>query len=385
MNEIIQYVNSNDIVNDACMIIDSAQKYAYRAVDTTLVIRNWLIGKRIAEEELKGVDRAEYGKQVIANLSDNLSKLYGKGFSKRTLYKYQQFYKCYPEIVPSVTAQSGESRIVPSLTAQLLSWTHYDRLLQVSDKAARDWYEKEAYEQTWSVRTLQRNISTQYYYRMLKSQDKTAVENEMKQLTSQYQNKLEFIKNPVIAEFLDMQEDTSYLESDLEQCIINNLQKFLMELGKGYAFVARQQHIQTEKEDYYIDLVFYNYILKCFVLIDLKTNKITHQDVGQMDMYIRMYDDLKKAPDDNPTLGIVLCSDTDEDIAKYSVLHENEQLFASKYKLYLPTEEELRAEIETQKEFYFLQKKEDSNLQAEKEQMARLKKKAKEGRLMLDE
>lgn len=385
MNEIIQYVNSNDIVNDACMIIDSAQKYAYRAVDTTLVIRNWLIGKRIAEEELKGVGRAEYGKQVIANLSDNLSKLYGKGFSKRTLYKYQQFYKCYPEIVPSVTAQSGESRIVPSLTAQLLSWTHYDCLLQVSDKAARDWYEKEAYEQTWSVRTLQRNISTQYYYRMLKSQDKTAVENEMKQLTSQYQNKLEFIKNPVIAEFLDMQEDTSYLESDLEQCIINNLQKFLMELGKGYAFVARQQHIHTEKEDYYIDLVFYNYILKCFVLIDLKTNKITHQDVGQMDMYIRMYDDLKKAPDDNPTLGIVLCSDTDEDIAKYSVLHENEQLFASKYKLYLPTEEELRAEIETQKEFYFLQKKEDSNLQAEKEQMARLKKKAKEGRLMLDE
>ena len=366
MNEIIQYVNSNDIVNDACMIIDSAQKYAYRAVDTTLVIRNWLIGKRIAEEELKGVNRAEYGKQVIANLSDNLSKLYGKGFSKRTLYKYQQFYKCYPEIVPSVTAQSGKSRIVPSLTAQLLSWTHYDCLLQVSDKAARDWYEKEAYEQTWSVRTLQRNISTQYYHRMLKSQDKTAVENEMKQLTSQYQNKLEFIKNPVIAEFLDMQEDTSYLESDLEQCIINNLQKFLMELGKGYAFVARQQHIHTEKEDYYIDLVFYNYILKCFVLIDLKTNKITHQDVGQMDMYIRMYDDLKKAPDDNPTLGIVLCSDTDEDIAKYSVLHENEQLFASKYKLYLPTEEELRAEIETQKEFYFLQKKEDSNLQAEK-------------------
>ena len=384
MNEIIQYVNSNDIVNDACMIIDSAQKYAYRTVDTALVIRNWFIGKRIAEEELKGVDRAEYGKQVIANLSENLSKLYGKGFSKRTLYKYQQFYKCYPEIVPSVTAQSGESRIVPSLTAQLLSWTHYDCLLQVSDKAARDWYEKEAYEQTWSVRTLQRNISTQYYYRMLKSQDKTAVENEMKQLTSQYQNKLEFIKNPVIAEFLNMQEDTSYLESDLEQCIINNLQKFLMELGKGYAFVARQQHIHTEKEDYYIDLVFYNYILKCFVLIDLKTNKITHQDVGQMDMYIRMYDDLKKAPDDNPTLGIVLCSDTDEDIAKYSVLHENEQLFASKYKLYLPTEEELRAEIETQKEFYYLQK-DENNKQIEKEQMARLKEKAKEGRLMLDE
>ena len=177
----------------------------------------------------------------------------------------------------------------------------------------------------------------------------------MKELTSKYQTKLEFIKNPVIAEFLGMKEYTSYLESDLEQCIIDNLQKFLMELGKGYAFVARQQHIHTEKEDYYIDLIFYNYILKCFVLIDLKTKKITHQDIGQMDMYIRMYDDLKRGEGDNPTLGIVLCADTDEDIAKYSILHGNEQLFASKYKLYLPTEEELRAEIETQKEMFSLQ------------------------------
>lgn len=210
----------------------------------------------------------------------------------------------------------------------LLSWTHYRILTQVEDSAARDWYEKESYEQMWSSTALQRNISSQYYYRMLKTQDKMSVENEMKELTSPYQNKLEFIKNPVVAEFLGMQEDTSYLESDLEQSIINNLQKFLMELGKGYAFVARQQRIHTEKEDYYIDLVFYNYILKCFILIDLKTTKITHQDVGQMDMYIRMYDELKKAPDDNPSLGIVLCSDTDEDIAKYSVLHENEQLSA---------------------------------------------------------
>ena len=232
-------------------------------------------------------------------------------------------------------------------------------MLQVKDEIAREWYENEALRETWSVKALQRNISSQYYYRILKTQDKTAVEAEMKELTSEYQSKLEFIKNPIIAEFLGMREDTSYLESDLEQCIIDNLQKFLMELGKGYAFVARQQHIHTEKEDYYIDLVFYNYILKCFVLIDLKTSKITHQDVGQMDMYIRMYDELKKAADDNPTLGIVLCADTDEDIAKYSILHENEQLFASKYKLYLPTEEELRAEIEAQKEFYYLQKKDE--------------------------
>ena len=181
----------------------------------------------------------------------------------------------------------------------------------------------------------------------------------MKEKTLVYQNdKLEFIKNPVIAEFLGLSANTDFTETQLESCIISNLQKFLMEMGKGYAFVARQQHIKTEKEDYYIDLVFYNYILKCFVLIDLKIGKITHQDVGQMDMYVRMYDELKKSADDNPTLGIVLCSETDEDIARYSVLHGNEQLFASKYKLYLPTEEELRAEIETQKAMFYLQQQE---------------------------
>lgn len=228
-----------------------------------------------------------------------------------------------------------------------------------TDSAARSWYEKEAYEQTWSVRTLQRNINTQYYYRILQSQHKDLVEQEMLEKTSDFQNdKLEFVKNPVIAEFLGLSSNTDFTETDLETSIISNIQKFLMEMGKGYAFVARQQHIKTEKEDYFIDLVFYNYILKCFVLIDLKTNKITHQDVGQMDMYIRMYDELKKGADDNPTLGIVLCTETDEDIARYSVLHGNEQLFASKYKLYLPTEEELRKEIEIQKTMFYLQQKE---------------------------
>ena len=196
---------------------------------------------------------------------------------------------------------------------------------------------------------------------MLQTQKKDLVENEMNELTKEYQNdKLEFIKNPVIAEFLGMASYTDFTESDLENSILSNLQKFLMELGKGYAFVARQQHIHTEKQDYYIDLVFYNYILKCFVLIDLKTQKITHQDVGQMDMYIRMYDELKRSEGDNPTIGIVLCSDTDEDIAKYSILHGNEQLFASKYKLYLPTEEELRAEIENQKTMFYLQQQENN-------------------------
>ena len=271
---------------------------------------------------------------------------YGRGFDFGSLYKYCRFYKLYPEILDSVSPKSGT----------LLSWTHYRVLLQVEDKTARDWYTKEAANQTWSVRTLQRNISSQYYYRLLKSQNQEPVKQEMEKLTAGYQaDKLEFIKNPMITEFLGLSGSTDFTESKLESCIITNIQKFLMELGKGYAFVARQQHIHTEKEDYYIDLVFYNYILKCFVLVDLKTSKITHQDVGQMDMYIRMYDELKRGEGDNPTIGIVLCSDTDEDIAKYSVLHGNEQLFASKYKLYLPTEEELRAEIETQKEMFYLQ------------------------------
>ena len=348
-NELLKYVKTGSVFEDACNIIETAQKVAYSAVDLTLVHRNWLLGKRIADEELNGESRAEYGAEVIKKLSKDLNAQYGRGYTKTNLYNFYSFYKMYPEIFHS---ESGKSNVK-------LSWTHYRVLLQVKDEIAREWYENEALRETWSVKALQRNISSQYYYRILKTQDKAVVETEMKELTSEYKTKLEFIKNPVIAEFLGMKEDTSFLESDLEQCIIGNLQKFLMELGKGYAFVARQQHIHTEKEDYYIDLVFYNYILKCFVLIDLKTTKITHQDVGQMDMYIRMYDELKKAADDNPTLGIVLCADTDEDIAKYSILHENEQLFASKYKLYLPTEEELRAEIEAQKEFYYLQKKDE--------------------------
>lgn len=360
MNEIIQYKKSNNLIDDVCHIIEDAQRFAYQAVNTALVLRNWYIGKRIDEEILSGKDRAKYGAEVIQKLAAELTNVYGKRYSKRILYQCLRVYRMFPSIVNEASAQLQNGGKVNELRSQfeILSWTHYRILTQVEDKTAREWYAKEAYTQAWSSTTLQRNISSQYYYRILKTQDKAGVENEMKKPTSQYQNKLEFIKNPVIAEFLGLQEDTSYYESDLEQCIIDNIQKFLIELGKGDAFVSRQQHIHTEKEDYYIDLVFYNYILKCFVLIDLKTKKITHQDVGQMDMYIRMYDELKKRPDDNPTLGIVLCADTDEDIAKYSVLHGNEQLFASKYKVYLPTDDELRAEIETQKEFFYLQKAE---------------------------
>lgn len=349
-NAVIKYVKTDNILYDMREIIDTSQQRAYQAVNFALVQRNWLIGYRIAEEELKGEGRAEYGASVIQKLSKELSAIYGKGFTKTNLYNFYSFYKTFPEIFHS---QSGKS-------VSVLSWTHYRILLQVKDEQARNWYAREAAEQTWSVRTLQRNISSQYYYRLLKSQHKEFVKQEMQELTKIYQNdKLEFIKNPVIAEFLGFSEDSSFTETELETSIISNIQKFLMELGKGYAFVARQQHIHTEKEDYYIDLVFYNYILKCFVLVDLKTSKITHQDVGQMDMYIRMYDELKRNESDNPTIGIVLCSDTDEDIARYSVLHGNEQLFATKYKLYLPTEEELRAEIETQKAMFYLQKEKE--------------------------
>ncbi|MEE0865299.1 MAG: PDDEXK nuclease domain-containing protein [Clostridia bacterium] len=343
---IIKYKNTDNVVDDICSIIESARNYAYQSVNIALVERNWFIGYRIAEEELKGNDRADYGIELIKKLS----KKYGKGFDRSNLYRYLSFYKSFPQIVDALSRQ----------TKIYLSWTHYRTLLQVYDKKARDWYEKEAIEQTWSVRTLQRNISSQYYYRLLKSQVKEPVIEEMKEVNKEHylMNKLEFIKNPVIAEFLGYSLDINYSETELESSIINNLQKFLMELGKGYAFVSRQQHIHTEKEDYFIDLVFYNYILKCFVLIDLKTKKITHQDVGQMDMYVRMYDELKKSKEDNPTIGIVLCSETDADIAKYSILKGNEQLFATKYKLYLPTEEQLKFEIESQKSIFNSQQQE---------------------------
>ena len=333
---------TDDVLEDMYRISDSSRTSAYRAINLALIQRNWLIGRRIAEEEPDSED----GARLISGLSKELTERYGKGFSKDDLYSFYLFYKFFPDIQSRLDEGKGIG----------LTWTHYRVMLQVKDKPARDWYEKEAAAQTWDVRTLQRNISSQYYYRILKTQKKNLVESEMKELTSKYQeNKLEFIKNPVIAEFLNLSQDTDYTESDLENSILTNLQKFLIELGKGYAFVARQYHIQTEKSDYYVDLVFYNYILKCFVLIDLKTEKVNHQDVGQMDMYIRMFDELKRGKDDNPTIGILLCSDTDDDIARYSVMHGNEQLFASKYKLYLPTEEELKAEIEIQKMRFYLQ------------------------------
>ena len=337
----IGYVRSDDLLADSRNIIESARHFAYKAINVALIQRNWLLGKRIAEEELIGAGSEGYGKRIVANLAKQLTELYGKSLDATNLYKFLAFYKAFP-ILDSLRLKSGNT----------LTWTHFRTLLQVSDPVAREWYLNEAMEQTWSVRTLQRNISSQYYQRLLMSQHKDVVKKEMLEITNPLQDRLEFIKNPVIAEFLGMSQNTDFTETELETAILNNIQKFLMELGKGYAFVARQHRIHTEKEDYFIDLVFYNFILKCFVLVDLKTAKITHQDVGQMDMYIRMFDAMKRSEGDNPTLGIVLCADTDSDIARYSVLHGNEQLFASKYMLFLPTEEQLRAEIESQKQIF---------------------------------
>lgn len=239
--------------------------------------------------------------------------------------------------------------------------------MSVTDENARLWYLKEANEQMWSVRTLDRNTGTQYYERLLLSPKKENVIAEMKEKTKSFKSsQFELLKSPVIAEFLGFSSN-DYSETQLESAILNHIRDFLMEMGKGFAFVARQQHIVTETDDYFIDLVFYNIELKCYVLIDLKIGKITHQDVGQMDMYIRMYDDLKKKSDDNPTIGIVLCSETDSAIARYSVLHDSNQIFMAKYMPYMPTQDELKLEIEKEKSNFYLQHPELANEKDEKD------------------
>ena len=291
-----------------------------------------------------GNNRAEYGRGLISALAEDLIKEFGKNYSKRNLHYYIKFYQYFPD-----------EQIVNACVHNL-NWTHIRSLLRVTDENARYWYMKEAVDENWSSRTLDRNISTQYYHRLLQTPKKDAVIEEMKQKTAELQkNQFELIKSPMIAEFLGFKNEDTYLEGDLESAILSHIRDFLMELGRGFAFVARQQHIVTETSDYYLDLVFYNIELKCYVLIDLKMGKITHQDVGQIDMYVRMYDDLKRKEGDNPTIGILLCSETDEDIARYSVLHDNDRLFMSKYLTYLPTKEQLKAELNRQKEIFSMQ------------------------------
>ena len=348
------------LYDDTCAIIEEARMQAYRAVNVSLTIRNWLLGERIAKEELDGAKRAQYGRRVISTLADDLTNKYGAGLDRKSLYNYLKFYRYFPGIVDAVPRQSGkvdalrpqsgQEAIAPP---QLLPWTHYRELIRVENEDARRWYEQEALRKTWGTRPLHRNIGSQYYFRLLQSAHKEKVIDEMHELTADMQHdKLEFIKNPVVAEFLGLVPNSDFTETELESSIISHLQKFIMEMGKGFAFVGRQQHIRTDMGDFYIDLVFYNYILKCFFIIDLKTGQITHQDVGQMDMYVRMFDHLKRTEGDSPTIGLLLCEDTSRDIARYSVLHGSEQLFQVKYMPYLPSEEELRREIEMQKDIF---------------------------------
>ena len=327
---------SNNYINEIKTILKNARQKAYTAVNSAMVEAYWEIGRRIVEEEQNGKERAEYGKEILQNLSKELTEEFGKGYSYRTLREIRQFYLMFSDFEKWRTVSAK------------LTWSHFQKVLRVSDEKARIFYLTEAAENMWSVRTLDRNISTLYYNRIVASIDKKIVENEMKEKTKKLQAE-EFIKNPVVLEFLDLPTNMSYTENELEKALTDDIQKFMMELGKGFAFVERQQHIRTENSDFYIDLVFYNYILKCFVIVELKTEKLTHQDIGQLDMYVRMYDDLKKQENDNPTIGLLLCTDTDSTVIKYSVLNDNKNLFASKYVNYLPSEEELINEIERQK------------------------------------
>ena len=348
-------------------IVRSNLQKVYSAINFGQVNTNWNIGRRIVEEEQHGQTRAEYGKRVIAIASQALTEEFGKGNSQTNCKSYRKFYIEFQKfaIGQTLSAQSPK-QIQQTVSAQfeneleLLPWSHYERLMRVTDKTARIWYMHEAAKEMWSFRTLNRNINTQYYERMLLSQMSNEVKNEMIQNTVPYQrDKFEFIKNPTVLEFLGLPGNKGYTEQKIEQAIIDNMEHFLLEMGKGFALVARQQLIRTPLEDYYVDLVFYNYLLKCFVLIDLKLNKVTYQDVGQMDMYVKMYDELRRGSDDNPTIGIVLCSETDENIARYSVLKGNEQLFATKYKLILPSAQELQDEISRQTALLRLQLGED--------------------------
>ena len=327
----------NNIVNDIRRIIDESRYAAFGAVNSIAVQTYWNIGKKIVEEEQHGQDRADYGKRLIRQLSDELTKEYGNVFSKRNLDYYRKFYICFRDYE------------IVNACVHNLTWTHFRRVLAVASQESREWYIREASEQQWSTRELDRNISTQYYERLLSNQRKGLPLNKA---VSEKADPLEYIKSPVVAEFLGFHNNSDYNESQLEQALIDNLEKFIMELGKGFAFVERQKHIVTETGDFYIDLVFYNYRMKCFVLFELKTHKLSHQDIGQIDMYVRMYDDTIKDENDNPTVGVLLCTDTDSTIAKYSVLNDNDRLFAAKYMAFMPTQEELQQEIERQKQFF---------------------------------
>ena len=350
VSEIVETKIQSDLVNDVKAIVENGLRKAYQDANSTLARTYWQVGRRIVEEEQHGMDRAEYGKGLINFLSKELSAIYPKGYSPRNLRDYRQFYLCFKDL------EIWHSR-VPNLT-----WTHYRTLLSVVSDDARYWYVQEASREMWSVRTLARNVGSQYYQRLVQSPKKDAVIAEMKKNTESLQmDARDFLKDPVVAEFLQLPSNNDFTETELEKSIIKHLKSFLLELGRGFAFMYEQYHVATDVGDFFIDLVFYNVVLKCYVLIDLKTKKVTHQDVGQMDMYVRMFDDLKRSKDDNPTIGLLLCSETSEDIARYSVLHDSKQLFQAKYLTCMPSEKELRREIEHQKEVFLLQHNSEAN------------------------
>lgn len=372
VNKIELTVDEDKFVEDVRNIISAAKEHAFKTANLMVVVSNWLVGQRIVLQEQNGKNRAEYGKRVIAIASQELTKSFGKGYGETTLRNYRKFYLQFSNmsiqqpVLAELTGNVGsiqQPMLAESESCQFefrpqLSWMHYERLMRVEDKKARIWYMNAAADNQWSYRTLGRNISTQYYYRLMQTpgEMQKMVEDEMRDKTQELQKeKIDFLKNPVVAEFLGFPQNTAYTENKLESAIIDHIQEFIMEMGRGFAFVARQQHIRTDMGDFYIDLVFYNYVLKCFLLVDLKIGQITHQDVGQMDMYVRMYDKLKCTEGDHPTVGLILCSETSEDMARYSILNDNKHIYQAKYLTFLPSKEELAREIERQKEIFKLQ------------------------------
>jgi len=317
---------SLSLLDDVRDILRTARQHSWQAVNTFMVQAYWNIGRRIVQEEQQGKERAEYGKTILKNLSRSLGEEFGKGVSIANLKNFRQFYLTFPDFEKSYTLCSQ------------LTWSHWRLVMRVENIDARTYYIRETEIQGWSCRQLERNITTHSWKRLMS----TPIQDNPQ--TPPVPSHFEFVKDPNIFEFLDLPEN--HTEQQLEEALITRLRDFLMELGKGFSFVGRQFRISTETSHFYIDLVFYNYILKCFVLIDLKTQKLKHADIGQMDMYVRLFNDLKCNEDDNPTIGIILCSDKDETIVKYSVLQENQYLFASKYRLVLPSEEELQLELE---------------------------------------
>ena len=345
-------------------ILEEARSQVVRSVNTSAVLANWLIGREIVRDLQGGDVRAGYGKKLIDDLSEQLTQKYGQGFSTTNLKYFRLFYSAYSQ-PPSIghtpcdeldTDQIGHmtcDELPPNFNPQL-SWSHYRLLIAVTDFAAREFYEREAAECGWTYKQLERQIKTAYYDRLVKNNN-GLVPVTRERLVGNKVSPIHLLKAPYMLEFLDLPDSPALHEKDLEGAIINNLQMFLLELGKGFSFVARQKHIRFDDDDYYIDLVFYNYFLKCFLLIDLKLGKLTHKDVGQMDGYVRLFEDQFKVPGDNPTIGLILCSDKSEAVARYSVLNEGKQIFAAKYLSILPSEEELKRAILKERQVLELQ------------------------------